>query len=1343
MAQFRVSSEKTNRIVGDLENLFSNQSNRQKLESFIPDLPSVEQLLSKLPDMITKYERHGNGIDNETNFFKLLQNFKNIIEDNIKMSIYGLDTNHIIDNYVSAIQQNYELFIDYGQTLEELNKMIAEQSLPSKNKKEICTLIIRGTETKIPDFIYFDSTNPNDHEKKLAIIKKFYAYFIENICYVRESSHDMLKDDNYRLKLKKLQSKLLRTDASDIKQYFVEIKLKIIQNPGYSTEVLFEYLAENEMMHNSVSNNSEFYWQKFIEMFRQLSNKKCIESLSYLVFKLQKGSFIELITEIVENHSIFKSIYDKGIQLFLNEYQMLTNPTVNRLTNDFVETKKRNVKELEDKFKDLFLYISSKRHILTQLRNLIIDEENSKGTYDILGNIYGQRIKSIDLTDKIVNVKYCFNYYFFKSLSYDDLYDVKNFTQFIRLLFYIHTCNDDDKLNITNDAHHGKLLDLKKKFLKVDNDKHINHFDDLVEMLKTMIKIESFQFRLDCAKSIISDLEEHDTIHVKAKVLEKFFNSKNYSDEIILRLAKSLNIDVLKYISADEDIIISKLCDCNPNFKSLVNYLEKPPLKFNIKDELTPGFNIPNDLSLELANDDNYNHKNKDYTEEKNGIIMSILFKVFNCSSNNDKEVFLKNKDSINKEFMKLYESVKQLIQFYSSNGNDNINTKLRDQSIQHILNGFSRTYQESLDDRNKHARTIIDNFINYKFDEIKKIAESTRSDAEILYLFDKFMERKIDDTLNDWKGKTSQLHDKIYFLYCYHKYKETDFDKWYKESNANKGYEIIKNNRAKIKKDLRDNEDAFKKIGIDYLQHNQVGALALIHDYLTDELKTNRNLFIKIGTGQGKSLAIAEAARRVVQANRSAENPKVFVITCYNHLAERDHKNFQAYYNYFRIETMHCTSSSSTEEFCRKDVIYADLETYFGVLRKEGHNKLTKGTAIHLPNIKNAVLIMDEFDSLILDSDELRQYVHDFDVELTNSNVNFDKKADIEQFLDKNFIKKCDRKFNGIFTQWWNTILTEKKKEKENTFQDSLGKNISLAGSFLNKLKKKKQAHFVHYYLDALVFYSQFKKVIGFSGSIEEKYICKFKQVFNNKAWIYHDIPPFFGSKNLDENRKCLNKLDDIGNDLDKFLNAIEHEIGQRYQEQPILIFADSHKENNENKSDYDHILGQLLKEQKKLLKDHEIIEIKTEDDIVKNIDKIGKLDSITLATRIIGRGADIKVHTSIEKGLHLILTYYPQRESIYTQMLGRTARQDEKGSYSEIVRTEKKFSPVEEKKVDLKSEIIHKTTEYFYRNYNPSSNMSNVALKWALFSELMRDLPEDEIKKHDFEQFVKTEFL
>ncbi|CAF0870323.1 unnamed protein product, partial [Didymodactylos carnosus] len=82
------------------------------------------------------------------------------------------------------------------------------------------------------------------------------------------------------------------------------------------------------------------------------------------------------------------------------------------------------------------------------------------------------------------------------------------------------------------------------------------------------------------------------------------------------------------------------------------------------------------------------------------------------------------------------------------------------------------------------------------------------------------------------------------------------------------------------------------------------------------------------------------------------------------------------------------------------------------GPLRNEGYNTLkNRESSIKLPEITNAVLIMDEFDNLILDSDEHLQYVHDFDVKISDPNTNFNRKEDLEKLFDKEFIKKCHSK--------------------------------------------------------------------------------------------------------------------------------------------------------------------------------------------------------------------------------------------------------------------------------------------------------------------------------------------
>ncbi|CAF0958726.1 unnamed protein product [Adineta steineri] len=1350
MAQPSALTGETSSIVTELQNLFSGKHpNRKKMETLILNFQSVQNLLSQLPDMISKYERQGKKIDQQREFVEILKKFKNIIEGNINKSIYDPEILLVINYLILAIRQGYELFLNHGQTLEEINKII-EKEISFGNKKEIGTLIIRSIEMKIPKEIYFDQKDPNNDERKLVIIMKFYDYFVQYVLYIRESLDDMLNDENYRSKLDKLQAILLNTKPSNIEDYFLKLKSRMITKRGYSTEILLEYLVKNENVHINVSNRSDYYCEHLNEIFAKPLKKKSIDSLSNLVFKLQDNSFEHLCEKLIENNDVFQSIYNIGIDLYLIETRKIMDAKEKKQNTHFYPDALENREQLKRKFK-LFLLVSLGKATLIKIRDSIINEGNAKGTYLILADIYGLRIQHLDFSDEIINVKYCFNHYFFKSLSYHELDDVNVFSECIRLLFYIHTCEDRDKLHYQNEkTHRNKLLELKESFLKTIKNDNRRKLNDLIEIFKVMINIQSFESRLKYVTSAINSLEQNDDINVKVFVLKEFLGHQDAKKEICLRLAQSFNIDLMKHISDNKQEILTKLRNFNSNFDSFIKYLEKSELEFNIEKELTPGLSIPYYLSAILADDPKYNIKIVGYNEETNEIAMSILFKVFTCSSENDKEVFLKNQNSIHQEFNQLYQSVKKLIEFYNVSGNAEINKKLRGRSIKHILHGFSGTHQKSLAKRNEYARTIIDNFINYNLKQIDQIIESTESDTEVLNLFDVFMKRNASDDLERWAKNTGELRDQINFLHAHHHYKETNFNEWYQNWNSNESFNIIQNNREKVKKDLQTHHKAFELINIKYLQHNQIGALTLIYDYLTDESKKNSNLFIKIGTGQGKSLTIAETARQLVQNNPGPQKPKVFVVTCYDHLAKRDHDNYQKYYQYFNISTMYCSSESSTKDFSNSDVIYADLNTYFTVLRKEGHNALIDGTSIELPKISNTVLIMDEFDSLIIDSDELLQYVYDFEVRITNPNVNFDKKEDLVELFDSTFIRNCNSKFSNIFDHWFESKLSHKRKEDNNQHQkkvqDSLGKDSTMAQSLLNYLKNEKKAHFVHYFLDALVFYSQFKQVIGFSGSIEKEHINKFQRLFNNKVSHYYDIPPFFGPGNSQQNRTFVNDPGQVRENTQEFLDEIREEIKQRYRQQPILIFADSYKEHDVDESDYDGILKMLKEAQNTFLHDRKIIEINTEKHIAENIHKIGKLDSITLATRIIGRGADIKVDKCIKKGLHLLLTYYPPRENIYIQMLGRTARQDESGSYSIITRQHRNFTPVRDVAVNSRDEKMHNITEYFYRNYHRCSNKRNARLKWPLLSELLKNLSKSEIEKYSLavlEEFVNDNIL
>ncbi|KAG0421130.1 hypothetical protein DMUE_6310, partial [Dictyocoela muelleri] len=214
--------------------------------------------------------------------------------------------------------------------------------------------------------------------------------------------------------------------------------------------------------------------------------------------------------------------------------------------------------------------------------------------------------------------------------------------------------------------------------------------------------------------------------------------------------------------------------------------------------------------------------------------------------------------------------------------------------------------------------------------------------------------------------------------------------------------------------------------------------------------------------------------------------------------------------------------------------------------------------------------------------------------------------KGDIKRLFDTKFIDKFDSKFPHTFERWCDRILKDKQDADKNTttktFQDGLGKETNFADTFLTGLAKTSNVGFVHYFLNPLTFYSQFKQVIGFSGSITESGMNKFKTLFQNKRSIYYEVPPFFGLSNLKNNRVFENHPGKVVENRYDFLKAIRDDIRKRHGEQPILIFADSYKKGNEEKSDFDDIYENLMEAKGSFLKDSTIISIKSEDEINRN---------------------------------------------------------------------------------------------------------------------------------------------
>ena len=455
-----MSNSKTETLISKLQEIFSeNYEEKKKLELFVEDIINIRKLFQKLKEVVERFEKRGGMVDNQVDFFKQLDTLKNLIEENIKKSTQPHGVIELLTHYLSAIREDYKIIRDSVQTLDDINKKIQRKLDKKLDKNKIAKLLIRGVEEKMPNYI-LDSLSQdkkankiNESKLKLDIVKVFYGYFINNISFVRELLENIFDDSKYRLMLESLQSKLFSKEPNDAIDYFNKIKLRLINDRGYSTEILLNSLTKNEVFIRSVSNNSRKYSQFIIEIFQKLKkhnedDKKIIEIISTILFKFDENQFLEFIKSIFEDEKltnlVFKTIYNRGIEFYMAEFSKQKNKShVAKALDYFQPTSESNIIKLKRLFLRMFtdLNICSKTKQITLLsfiRSSVIDEHNSNGTYCLLGEIFGLRIKNLEIADDVNAVRQLFHRLFFQSLQYQELDDIESFPLFSLLLFYIH-----------------------------------------------------------------------------------------------------------------------------------------------------------------------------------------------------------------------------------------------------------------------------------------------------------------------------------------------------------------------------------------------------------------------------------------------------------------------------------------------------------------------------------------------------------------------------------------------------------------------------------------------------------------------------------------------------------------------------------------------------------------------------------------------------------------------------------------------------------------------------------------------------------------------------------------
>ena len=575
--------------------------------------------------------------------------------------------------------------------------------------------------------------------------------------------------------------------------------------------------------------------------------------------------------------------------------------------------------------------------------------------------------------------------------------------------------------------------------------------------------------------------------------------------------------------------------------------------------------------------------------------------------------------------------------------------------------------------------RTSLQHTSSVNVERVNELAEITHSVGKIKNgttavqdLFKSLFGRPGEET-DILKWQSSSLNDRLFYTYCYVKYPLVSFKKWTDELNLSKEYadgittqpEFYERFEEPLLSKKLHGIDSLHTYGYNFVQNSQ---LLAVYSAL-DCTRKGMHFFGKLGTGQGKSLVFAILALQYVKAGE-----KVVIFSCYDHLSKRDHANFQQFFADHNISSAHLSEGSKSE--LESQVLYADMDT-FSQKYYENVRSVALGERDYIFPLNDfSVCLLDEFDALLIDGDSIGNWVYNAYGKLytfpTYSDVGTARKEFLPALMKEpnysGMFQKMQSDGNANLLQSW---VGQFSSSQGRTEVDKMGHKVTYVGGEWDELSKGK---FNVFYgrLDIVSYLCGMNKVVGFSGSISRESMGRFKGLLKktdkegneSTSFKYLEIPPFYGlrsGKNIvrAKEENCSNWIGTVRKDLDAAL--------AKSPPVPVLVFADVN-----NSSDWTAV--------KNLVNDC-CTKRKRTSQTIDDEKQVGELTLskaadpayITLATHIVGRGADFKVLPDVNRagGLHVLITGVPNADArLLTQMIGRTARMDNDGSHSIILR-------------------------------------------------------------------------
>ncbi|CAF2540353.1 unnamed protein product [Rotaria sp. Silwood2] len=457
------------------------------------------------------------------------------------------------------------------------------------------------------------------------------------------------------------------------------------------------------------------------------------------------------------------------------------------------------------------------------------------------------------------------------------------------------------------------------------------------------------------------------------------------------------------------------------------------------------------------------------------------------------------------------------------------------------------------------------------------------------------------------------------------------------------------------------------------------------------DKNEKLENNLVQIGAGEGKSITLGLTAALLAILGFDV------YCSCYSqYLSQRDYNAFLSLFDALGVTKF--IHYGTWNKLC-EDTINQNGEIRQIVEQIISTNSLSAVQSIqHIERAK--ILLIDELD--VFFSQDFYGNLHTSLVNLRDptitSLINFiwtqrNDELSLNRIKDTNEYKNCCKTFPN-----WETLIDEAIKDliydvknfechdyivKEDKIgykeQDSVVYNMTYGYKTLfayfyeyekGKITKKSLEERISLkikcgsfsYVEILL---QFHFILGVTGTLEN--LDDFKKSIIEKTYKIRKktfIPSIFGQTNL----TFTSSNDIMIENRDEYFNRINSEIDNKLtgssEKRAILIFFESKQKLEEF---YQSKAFETKQSIVTILREEENFEEK--EKVIRRATVPGQ---ITLFTRTFGRGTDfIRYDQSVSTngGIHVIQTFLSEDCSEEIQIKGRTARQDDKGSYSMIL--------------------------------------------------------------------------